>query len=540
MAASPHLGFGPMRNVDIESYPGAIIANRAPASLFESSFSKTFTAADTDICTVASGAPQTGRAVTLTTTGTLPGGLSTGTVYFAINLNGTTFKLATTKNNADAGTAVNISDAGTGIHTITSVNPGSITHIRKSAASGVHFFMDSNCRVWYLESGATVCYLLLGNTLTSGAGNGMVLFRNSANSATYLIAFRDAKADIVNVTTTTNLGAPTWTNSWIDINTSGVAGESHHAIVGQDNVIYYVDDRYVGSITEVGTFDPSNSATYTLNTNALDLPQGESATWLEEQGIYLLVAGGSYNLIYPWDRLSDSFELPLVVPETSIKKLKNIGNVVYILAGNKGNIYITQGNYVTLFAKLPEHVINNSATVQAGSMTWGGISMRNGALLVGVGGLTTANNGAWLIYPDGRMIIDSQPSSGATNATALYADNEFYFMGYATGADYISTSRQSSYGSVVQSGMIQVGTKTEKASYASLEVQTASAITGGNIRIGYRTGTRDSFTTLSTFTTDTTNTSFEDKEIGLTDIENAEFQIEFDGEIVILELRVMS
>jgi len=82
-----------------------------------------FTAdASTDICTWTStvSIPSnvlTGTRVRLTTTTTLPGGLSLATDYFVIRVSDTSFKLATTYANAIAGTAINISDAGTGTHT---------------------------------------------------------------------------------------------------------------------------------------------------------------------------------------------------------------------------------------------------------------------------------------------------------------------------------------------------------------------------------------------------------------------------------------
>lgn len=85
--------------------------------------SDTFTAdAGTDVCTWTSTAniPSnvlTGTRVRLTTTTTLPGGLSLATDYYVIRLSDTTFSLATSYANAIAGTAINITDAGTGTHT---------------------------------------------------------------------------------------------------------------------------------------------------------------------------------------------------------------------------------------------------------------------------------------------------------------------------------------------------------------------------------------------------------------------------------------
>ena len=61
----------------------------------------------------------TGQAVALTTSGTLPSGLS-ATTYYVIRVSSTTIKLATSRANADDGTAVDITAAaGGGTHTLT-------------------------------------------------------------------------------------------------------------------------------------------------------------------------------------------------------------------------------------------------------------------------------------------------------------------------------------------------------------------------------------------------------------------------------------
>lgn len=61
--------------------------------------------------------------VQVSTTTTLPAGLSAATNYFVIKVTDTTCKLATSYANAVAGTAINITDAGTGTHTINTLLP---------------------------------------------------------------------------------------------------------------------------------------------------------------------------------------------------------------------------------------------------------------------------------------------------------------------------------------------------------------------------------------------------------------------------------
>lgn len=86
--------------------------------------SSTFTAtAATDTCTLV--APATHGQVTgdgpvqVTTTTTLPAGLTAATNYWLIVVDASNVKLATSRANALAGTAVDITTAGTGTHTMT-------------------------------------------------------------------------------------------------------------------------------------------------------------------------------------------------------------------------------------------------------------------------------------------------------------------------------------------------------------------------------------------------------------------------------------
>lgn len=66
----------------------------------------------------------TGIPILFTTTGTLPGGLSTNTIYFCIFVNMTTIQVATTFANALAGTNITLTSNGTGIHTVNTTMAG--------------------------------------------------------------------------------------------------------------------------------------------------------------------------------------------------------------------------------------------------------------------------------------------------------------------------------------------------------------------------------------------------------------------------------
>lgn len=559
VAQSPHEGFGLMRCVDISQFPGAVKANPVATSLVVTPLSDTFTAdASTDICTLSTATcPITGTAILVSNSGGgLPAGLSANTVYFIIKISSTTFKLATNITNADAGTAINITSAGTGTQSIVTVNIGTVNHIVYNTRSGVRFFLDSKGRVWY-TSGTTIRLLwnsgldINGQTgLSNANGQGMVLWQlNESGSTHYLLVFRNQKIDIINVYGSSNLGTPSWTNGWdfggtsSDTTLNSAAGYtgSHHAIVGQDDIVYFCDGRYVGSIrvTSGSTFDPATAATYTGNDQALDLPTSEVAEWLEEKDSNLLIAGSSFNKIYPWDRLSSSYNLPINTPEVSVKRIKNMGGMIYALVGTSGNIYVTNGNVTQFLTKLPWQMTNNSGSLATNTITWGGISATKDALLVGVLTVGTTNSGVYKVWPDGRLVLDQVPSTGDAKVTAIDAQDDLYYFGYTNGLDYQDTARYTNFQGVVQSPFYRVATKTEKTKYSTCEIVLAKPASSGHVRLSYRTNTSGSFTTLDTFTCDGTNTTFENGEIGLIDIENIQVQAEIDGDVELVEIKFL-
>ena len=78
--------------------------------------SATFTAATTDVITSATHGLSEDSPIQLTTSGTLPAGLSLLTIYYAVDVTTNTFKVSTTTGN---GEIVDITDTGTGTHTWT-------------------------------------------------------------------------------------------------------------------------------------------------------------------------------------------------------------------------------------------------------------------------------------------------------------------------------------------------------------------------------------------------------------------------------------
>lgn len=157
-----------------------------------------FTAdAGTDVCTWSSvvNIPSnvlTGTRVRLTTTGTLPAGLSTATDYFVVKLSDTTFKLSTTYANAVAGTVINITDAGTGTHTVNWLLPrytngAGVQAIIFNPASTAMGAATPNLSLGYTNSAqvasrATPTVLPIGKT---AASNSHILYTGATGTGKY-------------------------------------------------------------------------------------------------------------------------------------------------------------------------------------------------------------------------------------------------------------------------------------------------------------------------------------------------------------------
>ena len=103
-----------------------------------------------------------------------------------------------------------------------------------------------------------------GNTLTNASGLGCVTYRS------YLFVFRNDNMDVFGPITSSGLDSASWNNGLVSLNTAGGTSNSHHAIVGQDDIIYYCDGKYIGSFTEASgkTFAPTDATTWVSTTTA--------------------------------------------------------------------------------------------------------------------------------------------------------------------------------------------------------------------------------------------------------------------------------
>jgi len=146
--------------------------------------SLTFTAvAATDLITVLSTDNMpTGTPVQVSNSGGgLPAPLLASTPYYVINISGTTLKLATTVDNALAGTAIDITSAGTGTQTMFSV-------LGFAFGSGTHTLISSELPDPISSTSArTNCAVGGSGVIEAGGGGGIGIIGNSGGNQPHSI-----------------------------------------------------------------------------------------------------------------------------------------------------------------------------------------------------------------------------------------------------------------------------------------------------------------------------------------------------------------
>lgn len=368
--------FSDMMGVNIDDNPGSISSNFKFTPVIETYAQRTVTFPGTDYVNIVAGGSTyrgtyLGRAIIFSSTGTLPGGITAGVVYY-IGSNGSPtdshFKIATNLKDAITGNGyVSITGAGTGIHTISFVVPQNITGYTKNS-QGKIFALDSLQRVWFNASDGVndPWYLINGNTNQGlGDGNGIIYYKG------YILVFGggsvDALLDIQSSTDTV-----TWTLNFcssITISNSMANGGKGAVpfLSVNDDAIYFANGinnafAKIGMLEEVTgqTFNPATPATFSVVADVVTLPleNGKGfSTSIKEINQYLVI--GTYSdKVFFWDKKSPSFTSFLQIPESGISSIETVGDLAYIFIEDSGSIYVCNTSSFNLLLKLPDYITN--------------------------------------------------------------------------------------------------------------------------------------------------------------------------------------
>lgn len=297
-------------------------------------------------------------------------------------------------------------------------------------------------------------------------------------------------------------------------------------LMAQDGYMYFTNGNTIGRITAIsGT---GSSVSVTSSSNVLDLPPNVYAVTMTELGSRLMIGtqkGYSYANrqdfvgadIYPWDRTSSSFSLPVKIDENGMNAMISHRNQVYFSAGDDGRIYTTDGTNYQLVKRLPYNRggrYNPTSWVYPNAMAIN----QQGHLMVGLSANYDANSttttGIWEIaltqgYPTHLPFFSRDGNLGQTanvkiGSVRVLNDDALSF-GVASGTTYelsttSATALNTSYTAKWRTEVFQVGTKRSPKTYEQIEfLFSKPLITNQGIKISFRKNLTDSFTEIDTW-----------------------------------------
>lgn len=528
VADSPEFGIADLRNVNNDSQPGIALCNYKLVSQAQTPFNNAITSVDTVNDTVSfSGTPVIYGTAVVFTGGSLPGGITAGETYYAVNpfasgTTGNTIRLTDAYDPANGlGNIVDITSSGTGNVASKDMRKpmGYVIDNNRNGVDGNYYVQDSAGQVFVYAIAFPSTYqarwvLLKQTTTSSGSGSGTGTPTNANGNGIvfynkYLFSFRNNVVDVYDAYG--QEGTPySWNVAWQTLLGANGTNTPHYAINATgNNVIYYTDTFYIGDISTAST--TPKIADFAISKQVLQLPPSETANNLVEPSIdtdlggYIYIGTSTSNYIYPWRRFfigangNTTYDAPLLMPEVGTYKFLNINRIVYILAGQRGNIYFTDGSSIKLFKSVPKYPTGNPYS----TFTWGGIMSLNNNLCFGIQDNTPTgvaqNNasGCWAItlgisqyglLQAGAIRYKGLPSAGRYNTNILIPQNDSltYFAGWYAGTtggidilDVATPTFYSNYESYIESDIIPIGTALQQKTFNTIEAKLDTPLTTG-------------------------------------------------------------
>lgn len=380
-----------------------------------------------------------------------------------------------------------------------------------------------------LQTTGTPVRVSSSGTLPAGLSAATTYWTRSAGSTLFRLypTLADAVANTnqINLTSdgtgTHSIVVYGWDVAWQTLDSDT---KYHPMIRAQNDNLYIGAGRYVASVAEVSgqTFDPTTSGTYSFNSRALDLPANYRVKCLAELGDRLRIGTWQGTNVYdteiadifPWDFVSSSFDLPQRLGRHGVNAMVTVNNLLYILAGVKGQLFVSNGVTAVEVAKIPQYMISldggKTITIHPGS-----IMTHDGKVWFGAGGNTAVSGeGVWSYNPDTKaLVVENTISTGSDGSTTtltigglcqvLAADR--YLIGWKDdstyGIDILDGSiRYTAYAAFIESPLIAVSDPLNQRQFEQVEFQLAKPLTTGQgIKIKYRTNLSASYTTHGTY-----------------------------------------
>lgn len=268
-----------------------------------------------------------------------------------------------------------------------------------------------------------------------------------------------------------------------------------------------------GSTFFMTTFYPADGL-WTINTKLISLPYYEVTTCLEyaSSGSSTIGIGTIGRNFYTWDTTTNTIAAPSIVlalPESGIHRVLNVDNIFYIFAGNKGNIYLSNGGQLASVLSVPDYTANPYGTNQDPWFKWGDVMFLRGRVWFSIeddhATNTTGNcGGVWSFTPTQNISIgqdigialrlENQNSYGTYNGICdvllpienQQANGPQYYSGWSndysidlTGIDTSGTTPYTGGQAIIDTDLIPIGFFLRKQTLENMEYKLSRPLAAG-------------------------------------------------------------
>jgi hypothetical protein len=288
-------------------------------------------------------------------------------------------------------------------------------------------------------------------------------------------------------------------------------------VVCQDGLLYVLNNTEVVKVSAFSGGTPAVSPTATATSSGWTFPNSQEGSTMIEYGRNLVMGTTSGN-VYQWDRSDTQLtDVPFTLSSGGIKQMLVKENLLYITAGNKGEVYRGDG---TNFQKVQQVKWRQRRPYNANTLLKpNAISLSpTGTLLVGTSTGSdsfpgTSKHGVHEIslstgFPTvfkHRLSTTNTGTSSAITIGFIQSDANDIYIGWQDGSsfgvDKVSYNLTGSYGASFETPLMQIAGKQTKKSFTNLEFQLQSPLASGqSIRVSKRGDATSDYDTAREYT----------------------------------------
>jgi hypothetical protein len=268
-----------------------------------------------------------------------------------------------------------------------------------------------------------------------------------------------------------------------------------------------------------------------ISPQRLNMSSNEIAQYMSEVGQNIII-GCASNSLYSWNQIDEKPSDLVPLSESNVQDMITVNNVAYIFAGNKGNIYVTNGGNASAVISVPDYcagIAGTPSTYIEPYFSWGDAMYLRGRIYFSIqdqrSGKAGNCGGIWSFVPvqsqfinqdiGASLRLENQSSYGSYNgvSTILIPSQEQnavapqYWNGwrnsYSDGSSTLfgidGTSTHPVGTTIIETDLIPTGTALDKKTFSQIEYKLSSPLVAGEtVAISYRQNSTDAWTSCGT------------------------------------------